>query len=550
MDIRANSQSLKKIWIAVKTSFVSGALALCASSSLALAQDLAPSAMLLERDCDGISWSEPAADTVSLNVHDSAGRYITTLGVNEREYRPNRQDAYFVVETNMGPWQTWLTTDQIFYSPVSINGVPCVTEAIPSAGPLTATTENGFLVWEPNDFLAQARTFRPTVNIHAEDGSYITSVLATDGRWPAPQSGSYYFVAVVGENRNVSDWRTWRRSNVVQVNVAVNADEFTAENYQERLGSSLSRWRAEHHAPFRDALAAAMGQWFSALPDLNSDNGFDWQGITVGELEAQCESGSVAGNVVDIVKTDTFSRFQMEFEFTGCVLNAVTYDGEATVYLEYISFRNNTSTQENMHWRDFAITSTGQFVQRLTGGEQLTVTQTGELLQFRRARNSESYSESTNGVLDIELTSAHFTNFEADPFASPDGPEGADAEVTFREGGTMDATRAGRRQTFNANFALRPDRDVGFHYSTNPSNLQGVPFNQIEVSPSLLHVGLTIVNRDSGDSLQLRPGSAGGDTVRYSLTTQNDTTIIEDDFRYPFACDSRSLFTSLDICDF
>jgi len=133
---------------------------------------------------------------------------------------------------------------------------------------------------------------------------------------------------------------------------------------------------------------------------------------------------------------------------------------------------------------------------------------------------------------------------------SLDGSGETVAEVTFREAGTMDTTRAGRRQTLSANFSLQPDRDVGFHYSTNPSSLQGVPFNEIEVSQSLLHVGLTIVNRDSGNSLQLRPGSAGGDTVSYSLITQNDAMVIEDDFRYPYACDSRSLFTSLNVCDF
>lgn len=70
---------------------VSGALVLCASSSFALAQNLAPPAMVLDRDCDGISWPEPAADTVSLNVHDSAGRYIATFGVDEREYQPAQQ---------------------------------------------------------------------------------------------------------------------------------------------------------------------------------------------------------------------------------------------------------------------------------------------------------------------------------------------------------------------------------------------------------------------------------------------------------------------------
>jgi hypothetical protein len=505
--------------------------------------------MVLERDCDGISWSEPAANTVSLNIHDSAGRYITTLGVAEREYRPSRQDAYFVVETNTGPWQTWLRTDSVFYSPISINGVPCETPVDPINQTLTVAAENGFLTWEPDDFLAQARAFRPTVNIHAENGAYITTVLATDGQWPAPRTGGYYFVAVVGENRDVSDWRTWRKSDVVQVDVSEASDEFTPENYQEQLGDSLSRWRAEHHAPFRNAITAALGQWFSVLPDLHSDNGFDWQGTPAGVYEAECEFGFVTGYLLDIEQNDNGSRLQMELEFTECVLNAMTHDGWATIYLERTSSPRADITTENLHWRDFTITSNGQTEQRLTGTDQLLVRKVGELIRYGRTRNSQNYSESTNGVLELEQTSAHYTNLWAEP--SPDNNSSATsiAEVTFRENGTMDITRSGRRQTFNANTSLGPDRDVGFHYATSPSSLQGVPFSQIEVSESLLHVGLTIVNRDSGNSLRLRPGSAGGDTVTYSLTTQNNTTVIEDDFRYPYACDSRGEFSSLNVCD-
>ncbi len=112
----------------------------------------------------------------------------------------------------------------------------------------------------------------------------------------------------------------------------------------------------------------------------------------------------------------------------------------------------------------------------------------------------------------------------------------------------METRRAGRRQTFNANWSLGPDRDVGFYYSTNPPNLEGIPFDQIELTESLEHVGLTITNEDSGDSLRLRPGSGGGDTVNYTITSQADATTVEEGFRYPIACDSRGLFSSLDVC--
>ena len=260
-------------------------------------------------------------------LHDSAGRYIATLGIGEREYRLCQQDDYFVVETNIGLWQTLLKTDSIFYTPISINGVPYEPQAEPVNGSLTVAADNGFLTWELDEFLAQTRAFRPTVNIHAENDTYITTDLATDGRWPAPRTGGYCFVAVVGEYRDVFDWRTWSKSDVVQVGVNEASDEFTPANYQDRLGESLSRWRAEYHAPFRNAITTAPGQWFPALPDLHCDNGLDRQGNPAGVYEVEYESGFVTGYMLDIEQNENGSRLQMELDFTECVFNALTHDG-------------------------------------------------------------------------------------------------------------------------------------------------------------------------------------------------------------------------------
>lgn len=532
-----------------KSFLLLGSLVLAVGSTVTWAEDLAPSSIVLEASCEGLSWSKPEAGTVSINIHDGGGAYITTVGVDETQFLPSRSDNYFIVETNTGPWQTWLSTERVFYSIESNGGQECESQI----GPLSVSSENGFLVWEPNDFIGQARAFRPTVNIYAADGRYITTVLAADGRWPASESGGYYFVAVVGPDRDVSNWRTWRSSDVVQVNAANDNSGITTDNYQTLLGETLERWRAVPFASFRNALATALKQWFPILPDISTDNGFDWDALTLGEREAQCESGSVVADVVDFAQNennDNVGRLQIELDFSQCLMNTITHNGQATIYLERESSSNQPSidVRENLHWRDFEITSNGQFVQRLNGSEQLEASRRGEVLTFRRIRSATNYSESTNGVLDFDHSSFHFNSFVADPFAIENGPDSFTAEVTFRESGTMETRRAGRRQTFNANWSLGPDRDVGFYYSTNPPNLEGIPFDQIELTESLEHVGLTITNEDSGDSLRLRPGYGGGDTVNYTITSQADATTIEEGFRYPIACDSRGLFSSLDVC--
>lgn len=549
MNNRFNSLTIKQLKLkrVEKSLLLLGSLILCAGSTVAIADDLAPSSIVLEASCAGLSWSEPEADTISINIHDGGGSYITTVGVGERQFLPNRSANYFIVETNTGPWQTWLTTEPVFYSIESNNGQECESQI----RPLTVSSENGFLVWEPNDFLGQARVFRPTVNIHAADGSYITTVLATDGRWPATESGGYFFVAVVGPDRNVRDWRTWRSSEVVQVDAANDNDneDFTIENLQVQLGDALDNWRGVPTTPFRNALTTALEQWFPILPDISTDNGFDWQALTLGEREAQCETGSVVADIVDFEQNDNVGRLQIELDFSQCVTNAITHNGQATVFLERSSNGPAIEIREILQWRDFEITSDEQFERRLTGTEQLEVNQTVELQEFVRIRSSGNYSESTNGVLDFERNTFHFNRFLANQFAIANGPDSFTAEVTFDEGGTMETRKsAGRRQTLNANFTDGPDRDVGFDYGTNPQNLEGVPFDQIELSESLTQVGLTIRNMDSGNSLQLRPGSGGADTVAYTISSRIDATTIEDDFLFPLACDSRGLFSTLDVC--
>ena len=552
MNNRFNLLTFKQLKVksVEKSLSLLGSLMLCAGSTVAIADDLSPSSIVLEASCAGLSWSEPEADTVSINIHGSGGAYITTVDVGERQFLPSRSANYFIVETNIGPWQTWLTTEPVFYSIESNNGQECESQI----RPLTVASENGFLVWEPNEFIDQARAFRPTVNIHAADGSYITTVLATDGRWPATQSGGYFFVAVVGPDRNVGDWRTWRSSEVIQVDVDADVDndnddrEFTIENFQVQLGDTLDSWRAVPHTPFRNALTTALEQWFPILPDISTDNGFDWEALTLGEREAQCETGSVVADIVDFVQNDNVGRLQIELDFAQCVTNAITHNGQATVFLERSSNGPMIEIRENLQWRDFVITSDGQFERRLTGSERLEVRQTGELQEFRRIRSSGNYSESTGGVLDFDRNTFHFNEFLADQFAIVNGPDSFTAEVTFGEGGTMETRRSGRRQTFNANFSDGPDRDVGFDYGTNPQDLEGVPFDQIELSESLTQVGLTIRNIESSNSLQLRPGSGGGDTVAYTISSPTGATTIEDDFLFPFACDSQGLFSTLDVC--
>lgn len=459
-------------------------------------------------------WRDEGGNTlVGINVHSALdGRYLSSIGSTELSWTPPVEGDYYLVLVTESDWSLWPRTNTVTVSGDLHATVPPILDI-----------ENGQLNW---DSLAGNSAVR-SINVHRENGDYVTTLDKNATTYVPAEYGSYYIVAVIGD-----DWQNWLRSNTVTYRDVQANPILTASGYQEILGETLDFFRADYFQPYMQVVIDTMWLWQPYLPSVT--NTFEtmatWDEFSSEDDDRSCDSGTVDRVVTDLSTPGLGSvpELSAAFVYYDCVLGDRTINGSimismqgdsparlgGQVHTEWIEWISVTISQDSE-----SSTLSGRYTHRDGfGGPYRSFTEGFSTSQFTLNEQFDGRPDYTVTIID----SLYEVAFRSSYFSE-------DADISLIENGQLTIAD----DNISAEMTM-----TDFSYDGDVQNSDGV----ISLSMSEnIEDGIASLVFSDGSSLQISKDNATEDTVQYAISDGTETTYVLDGWLQPVRCEDVAL---------
>lgn len=470
-------------------------------------------------------WRDANGNTLNgINVHSASnGQYLGSISATEVSWTPPSQGDYFLVLVTDSDWSDWPRTNTVSFSGESGSFKQPMLRA-----------DEGQLIW---DSFASNPAVR-AINVHREDGTYLTT-LSSDATIYIPEAfGDYYIVTVIGD-----DWQNWIRSNTVTIGDSLTDAIVDASSYQDILSVTLSYMRGEYYEPYMQVVSDTMRLWQPVLPSVTSsfDTLATWDEFSSEDDDRTCDSGSVVRVVTDITSPGLGSvpALSVTYVYNDCVFDVRTINGSIMISMQgdSPSRLGGQTHRERIEWSGVTIAEVAD-ITTLTGSYSHVDGYSGPYRSFTEEYVTEQFDYTFIEQFSDELDYIVQVNDTTYTVASTSSYFSEDAAVSFTESGQMTIG----------------DSEISAQMSMTDLSYAGdvqMPDGRVSLSIGENIAGgrISVVFND-GSSIDVSKDDASERTVQYAISDGIQTTNIIDAWLYPVRCEDVALgvFSDFSAC--